>query len=195
MKLLLNNIFRKPRNLLILITIAVSLFLVSLKFYFTKVAANILPVAVSEVNLDFGTVFPGEELQKNFTISYVEEYEQGGITYRIIKKIKPKWPEPPVCGQGFTTREEASAYCVANPNNTNCCYPDLCPSLTPIKIEEGTEEENPTLAYVGSDDLSDAWIIYFRVPAIVGHVAQEHIGEVVTSNGEYGCDVSIDILE
>ena len=193
MKLLLNNIFRKPRNLLILITIAVSLFLVSLRFYFTKVAANILPVAVSEVNLDFGTVFPGEELQKNFTISYIEEYEQGGITYRIIKKIKPKWPEPPVCEQGFPTREEASAYCVANPNNTNCCYPDLCPFLTPIKVEEGTEEDTTTGAYVGIDDLTDMWIIYFKVPPIVGHVSQDYTGGVITSNGEYGCDISINI--
>lgn len=195
MKPILNNTFKNPRNLIILLTIVIVLTLVSVKFFVPKVTANVIPVKVYEVNIAFGTVFPGEELQKNFTVHYVEEYEQGGVTYSIIKQIKPKWPEPSSCQQGFATIEEARTNCIANPNNTNCCYPNLCPFLTPIKIVEGSETEDATSSYVGPGDPSDLWIIYFKVPAIIGQVSQDNIGGVVAASGDYGCDISIDVSE
>jgi len=195
MRPILKNTFRNPRNLLILFAIVIILTLVSVKFFVPRVTANVIPVKVYEVNIAFGTVFPGEELQKNFTVYYVEEYQQGGVTYSIIKRIKPKWPEPSSCQQGFTTIEEARAYCIANPSNTNCCYPNLCPFLTPIKIVEEGEAESAASSYVGPEDLSDAWIIYFKVPAIIGNVSQDNSGGVVSSSGDYGCDIAIDVLE
>lgn len=190
MKLLPNNLSSQQKKLLILIAIAVCLIFLSFRFFATKVAANIVPIRVYEVNIDFGTVFPGEELQEDFII-YGTTTE--GVNYGIIKKPKPKWPEPPICGQNFTSIEEARAYCLSNPNNTNCCYPSLCPFLTPISVEG--EGDTATSSSVGLTDLSDAWIIYFKVPAIFGHVAQDYTGGVVSEGGDYGCDISIDILE
>ena len=175
-----NKTFKEPRKLIILLVIAVSLILVSLRLSVTRVTANIFPVIVHEENLAFGTVFPGEELQGDFEVHYA--YEQGGITYIIILKRKPLpegHPEYPDGGD-----PEMPGF-----------YRDLCPSLTVIKVKEGTEEDTTTGAYVGIDDLSDAWIIYFKVPAIFGHVAQDHIGGVVSESGDYGCDISIDIEE
>ena len=166
--------------MLILLAIAVGLILLSLKFFATRITANIFPVIVHETDLAFGTVFPGEELQGNFEVHYA--YQQGGVTYTIILKRKPLpegHPEYPNGGD-----PEMPGY-----------YRNLCPFLTPIKVVEGLEQDTPEGAYVGIEDLSDVWIIYFKVPAIIGTVAQEHTGEVVTSNGEYGCDISINIPE
>ncbi|HEB46583.1 MAG TPA: hypothetical protein ENI19_02630 [Candidatus Nealsonbacteria bacterium] len=182
MNLLLSNILKKPGRTIILLTIVVGFILVlaSLVADTTKVSAQILPILVQEENLDFGTVFPGEEHQGNFTIYFVEEYEEDGINYRIIQKRKPLPPEHPEYPNGGDP---------AMPG----FYRNLCPFLTKVSIEGEGDTENQ--AFVGNNDLSDVWIIYFEVPAIVGHVAQDHIGGVIASNGEYGCDVSIDILE
>lgn len=177
---LLNNNFIKQRKLLITLTVIVGfiLVLVTLQMNITKVSAQIVPILVHEEHLDFGTVFPGEELQGDFTVYYVEEYEQEGITYRIIKKRKPLpegHPELPNGGD-----PEMPGF-----------YRNLCSFLTPVNIEG--EGDTISSAFVGSDDLSDVWTIHFKVPAIIGHISQDHIGGVVTSNGEYGCDISIDV--
>lgn len=177
---LLNNIFKKPKKLLILATIVVSLILVlvSLKMSSTRVSAQILPVVVNVDYLDFGTVFPGEERQGNFTVTYVED--DSGVDYRIVQERKPLPPEHPEYPDGGDP---------AMPGY----YRDLCPFLEKVSVEQEGDTED--LAFVGPDDTSDVWTIYFKVPAIFGNVGQDHIGGVVDSNGEYGCDVSIDILE
>ena len=179
MKLLLNKLSRKR---LILLAIITSLVLISIIFKIstTNVTAQVIPVLVHEEHLDFGTVFPGEELQGNFTVYFVEDYEQDGVTYRIIQKRKPLPPEHPEYPSGGDP--EMPGY-----------YRNLCPFLTKSTKEgEGDTEDN---AFVGESDLSDVWVVYFEVPAVVGHVSQDHIGGLITSNGEYGCDISIDILE
>ena len=144
-----------------------------------KVSAEtiILPVAVIENGLDFGTVFPGEELEGNFTIQYVEGSGEDNVTYQIIlkRKLLPVGhPEYPDGGD-----PDMPGY-----------YRNLCPSLTAVSVEESGDT-----GIVGKEDISDVWTIYFKVPAILGNVAQSHTGEVVTSNGEYGCDISINIPE
>lgn len=168
---LANNIFKKQK-LFFLFTIVVFLTVVLIGFWInsTRVSAQILPVVVNVEHLDFGTVFPGETLEGNFIVTYATT--TGGVYYRIIQKPKPL-PEG---------HPEYPGY-----------YKDLCPFLEKVSVE--TEGDTEDRAYVGEDDTSDTWIIYFKVPAIFGHVAQEHIGGVVSSSGEYGCDVSIDILE
>ena len=178
MNLLSNNTFKKPKKLLTLLIIGVSLILIlaSLNFYLTEVSAQIIPITVSVEYLDFGTVFPGENLQGNFTVFYADE--GNGITYRIIQKRKPLPTghlEYPDGGD-----PEMPGY-----------YRNLCPFLTKVSVEQEGDTEKQ--AFVGPNDLSDTWVIYFKVPAIVGHVGQDHIGGVVTSNGEYGCDISIDV--
>jgi len=146
----------------------------------TEVSATVIAVVVHEDHLDFGTVFPGEERQGNFTVHYVQEYEGDGVVYQIIQKRKPLpvgHPEHPDGGD-----PEMPGY-----------YRNLCEFLTKVSNEgEGDVEDR---AFVGETDVSDEWIIYFKVPAIVGHIAQEHVDGVVTTNGEYGCDISINVLE
>ncbi len=180
MNLLLSNILKKPGRTIILLTIVVGFILVlaSLVADTTKVSAHILPVVVSVDHLDFGTVFPGEERQGNFIVTYVEV--DIGVNYQIVQERKPLPPEHPEYPNGGDP---------AMPGY----YRDLCPFLEKVSVEQEGDTEN--LAFVGQGDLSDTWTIYFKVPAIVGNVAQEHIGGVVTSNGEYGCDVSIYTLD
>lgn len=172
--------FLKQKKLIILAGVIFVSFLVVLiwRFDARKVSAQVIPVLVQEEHLDFGTVFPGENLQGKFTVYYVENYEENGVIYRIIQKRKPlpeNHPEYPDGGD-----PEMPGY-----------YRNLCPFLTKATDEGEGDTENE--AFVGPGDASDTWIIYFQVPAIVGNVSQDHIGGVVTSNGEYGCDVSIDI--
>src|SRR4030043_159612 len=135
-----------------------------------KVSAQIIPVTVNADHLTFGTVFPGEELQKDFIVSYADTGD--GINYKIIQKPKPCPQNNPDCGpEGH--------------------YRNLCPYLE--KISNGGEGDTEILAFVGPADLSDSWIIYFKVPAIFGNVAQDHTGGVVNEAGDYGCDIAIDI--
>lgn len=133
-----------------------------------QITLQILPIIVHEDNLSFGQVFPGEELQGKFTVHYVQEYQEQGVHYRIIQKLKPL-PD----GSGY--------------------YKDLCPFLSKVSLESEGDLESE--AYVGINDPSDEWTVYFKVPAIMGNVSQDNSGGVVTTSGEYGCDISIDIIE
>ena len=158
--------------------IAFILFLANAQLKVMEVSAQVIAVTVQGDNLHFGTVFPGEELEGSLTISYIET--QGQIDYRVVQKRKPLAPEHPEYPDGGDP--EMPGY-----------YRNLCLFLTKVNMEgEGDTEEESS---VGESDLSDEWIIYFKVPAIVGHIAQEHINGVVTSNGEYGCDISIEVIE
>lgn len=172
----------KQKKLIILSGTIVAFLLAGLilKINTTDVTAQIVPVLVHEEDLDFGTVFPGEELQGSFTVHYVENYVQDGVIYRIIQKRKPLPQEHPEYPDGGDP--EMPGY-----------YRNLCPFLTKAKAINEADDDTEEQAFVGPDDISDVWIIYFQVPAIVGNVSQDHIGGVVTSNGEYGCDISIDI--
>ena len=166
----------KKTLILSILLIAFSLVLADSQFKVMEVSAQIIAVTIQEDNLSFGTVFPGEEHDGSLIVSYIGE--QGGVNYQIILERKPLSPEHPEYPNGGDP--EMPGY-----------YRNLCPFLT--KVEEGGDSEEN--AFVGIEDISDKWIIYFKVPAIVGHVAQEHINGVVTSNGEHGCDISINILE
>jgi len=160
--------------------IVLTMAVVSLQVNLTAVSATIIPVLVSEDHLDFNGVFPGEHLEGNFVVSLSEEYEGDGVNYKIIQKRKPLPPEHPEFPDG------------GDPFLPGF-YRDLCPHLEKISNEgEGDQESG---ASIGPNDTTDAWVINFQVPAIFGTVGQEHIGGVVTVNGEYGCDVSIDIIE
>jgi hypothetical protein len=161
--------------------VIVSFVLVTTQENIIKVSAEVIPVVVMEDHLDFGTVFPGEGLEGNFVVSVSPDYQENGIQYRIIQRRKLLPPEHPEYPDGGDP--QMPGY-----------YRNLCPYLEKSTNEgEGDTEESATLSSL--DDQSDAWVIYFKVPAIIGSVAQEHIGGVVDSNGEYGCDVSIDIIE
>jgi hypothetical protein len=171
LSLLKNKILKNPKKTAIFLVIIFGLVLIGIKVFSTKVTAQVIPVSVNISHLDFGTVFPGEELQGNFIVTYGTT--GNGINYRIIQRPKPCPVENPTCGPG--------GY-----------YKDLCPFLEKVNVdplETDTEEQ----AFVGPNDLTDTWVVYFKVPAIMGHVSQDHTGGVVTEEGDYGCDIAIDI--
>jgi len=140
----------------------------------------IIPITLEQEGLDFGTVFPGEELEGTVTIQYVKEgQDPDSIEYRIILKRKPLPPGHPELPDG------------GDPDMPGY-YRNLCEHLTAISVEgEGDVKDS---ASIGVEDPEDVWTIYFKVPAILGNVSQDNQGGVVDSSGEYGCDVSIDIL-
>ena len=180
-KMISGELFQEKKKLLIFLIFFISLTVVAsyLMINSQKVSAQIIPVTVSTNNLSFGTVFPGEELEGNFIVTYVED-EGSGIAYRLIQKRKPLPEEHPEYPSGGDP--EMPGY-----------YRNLCPHLEKVSLEG--EDDVPSSAFVGptSTDPSDSWTIYFKVPAIFGQVGQDHTGGVVSENGEYGCDISIDI--
>ena len=144
------------------------------------VSATIFPVVVSvnKDHLSFGTVFPGETQEGNFIVTYATT--SVNINYSIVQQRKPLPSGHPDFPNGGDP---------AMPGY----YRNLCPFL--IKFSVDAEGDTESLASVGPGDISDTWVIYFKVPAIFGNVAQNHIGGVVAEGGEYGCDVSVNILE
>ncbi len=63
-------------------------------------------------------------------------------------------------------------------------------------MEEYSEEGEGDVvggASVSLGDPSDLWIVDLDVPAIMGNVAQDHTGGIVTENGIYGCDLSFNV--
>ncbi len=182
MQQLLSNILKKLKGLLTPSSIGGGLvvLLVILWVNSTMVSANVFPIVVS-VNVDhlsFGTVFPGETQEGNFIVTYATT--SVNIRYSIVqqRKLLPSGhPEYPNGGDP------------AMPGY----YRNLCPFLTKSSVDEEGDIESE--ASVGPSDLSDTWVIYFEVPAIFGNVAQNHIGEVIAEGGEYGCDISVNILE
>ncbi len=143
-----------------------------------RVSAQNLPVVVNTNELSFGTVFPGEILEKSFAINY--SAEAGDVHYRIVQKRKPlpeNHPEYPDGGD-----PDMPGY-----------YRNLCPSLAKLSLEN--EGDTESAAALDEEDISDTWVLRFSVPAIFGQVAQDHEGGIVDASGEYGCDISIDVDE
>lgn len=183
---MLNNIFKeKVKSTLFTILGLVLVVIVTIWFSSNRVSADVWPISVAVDHIDFGTVFPGETLQENFEILYLDEIP---LNYRIVQKIKPLPGVPVPPGYEFI-----SDYCQDNPDDLTKCYRNLCPFLEKVSVEaEGDTEDAASMDW---DDNSDIWTIYFQVPAIFGNVSQDHIGGVITEGGEYGCDVSIEIID
>ncbi|TSC77038.1 MAG: von Willebrand factor type A [Parcubacteria group bacterium Gr01-1014_31] len=147
------------------------------------VSATLLPILESINHLDFGMVFPGEQLDETFTITLAPEFLGQSQDYWIEEKRKPLPPEHPEYPDGGDP--ELPGY-----------YRDLCPyiSLTG-ETGEGDVPANATLTE--STDETDVWTVLLDAPAIAdptsGGVAQDHKGGIVTTNGEFGCDLSVNI--
>ncbi len=139
--------------------------MISFQSFVIKVEANGLPVSVSTSGFGFGIVFPGEDLEKEFIVSLVIG-EVEEVTYSII--------QTPKLG-----------------------YLDLCPFLEKVNEEgEGDTETTSTLSAISNPvDLSDTWKLIFKVPAILGFVAQNHIFGIISTGGDYGCDIGVEIVE
>ena len=155
------------------------LFSASFQNNISKANSILTSIVVNLSHLDFGLVFPGEQLQKTFIVSYSESGNGDG-SYTVVEKYKPFDPID-------------SDYCQENYEDHLRCYKTLCPYM-----EEYSEEGEGDVignASVSPDDLSDTWIVAINVPAIMGNVAQDHMGEIVTENGIYGCDLSFNVEE
>ena len=187
---MLSNIFKeKVKSILFTIVGLILVVIVTIWFSSNRVSANVWPISVSVSHIDFGTVFPGETLQENFIVNYATTGD--GVYYRIIQRNKPlPGAEPPQWYNG-----SIEEYCQEYPDDLSRCYRDLCPFLDKVKVEQDVIEDTESEAFVGPNDISDTWTIYFQVPAIFGNVSQDHIGGVITEGGEYGCDVSIEIID
>ncbi|MEA1937136.1 MAG: SdrD B-like domain-containing protein [Patescibacteria group bacterium] len=150
-----------------------------------KIKADTWSIAVSVDHLAFGTVFPGEQLQKNLTVLYSGS---GDGSYTITEKYKPlPDAEIPADYQGG----DISDYCQEHPDDLERCYRDLCPYI----IEYSEEDEGDTVngASVSADDISDLWIVHLDSPAIAGEISQDHTGGIISTSGDYGCDLSFEV--
>jgi len=155
-----------------------------------SVQAHIIPVTVTPCKIDFGNVFPEEQLTSSFDVSLAESchYDPGTVQYSVVQKIKPKpGAKPPSDYHGTI-----SDYCQAYQNDLARCYRNLCPFLTKVGDSPSDTELSASL---GGSDKKDKWTIKFLVPDIFGSVGQENEGGVVSEKGDYGCDIAIEIKE
>jgi len=174
------NINKKPKKLIIALVVIVSITfaLINLQTNLLSVSAIVIPVEVSINHLNFGTVFPGENLSGDFIVTYAEIGD--GIEYRIVQRRKPLGSDHPEYPDGGDPLMPGY-------------YRNLCPYLT--KISSEGEGDTESKSFVGPNDITDKWTVYFSVPAIMGNVAQDHDNGIVTENGEYGCDIVIEVDE
>ena len=151
-----------------------------------KIKADAWPILVSTKELEFGLVFPGEQADRNFIVTHEDGRES--VHYKIIEKYKPlPGAEVP---DGYSG--SISDYCQDYPDNFDKCYRNLCPYIIEYSNEEEGDVVTNALIGVGDDD-SDTWIVHLNTPAIAGNISQDHTGGIISANGEYGCDLSVDI--
>ncbi len=162
---------------LLAIVIGSGFFSASFQGYLIKATAILEPLIVEIGNLNFGVVFPGEELQDTFTVKLAEGYDYEA-EYKISHSPKPRIDTP-----------EERLYCKANPTDYERCYPDLCSFLN----EESNEGEGdtPTNAFLSPEDILDNWLVNFIVPPIAGFVAQGYEGLTIDQSGIFGCDIEV----
>ena len=159
-------------------------------------------LTVDTTPIEFGTVFPQEYLEEEFTInlssSFLAEDRVDDVEYVINQKPKPIWPQTIDCAESiqhsFQDIYEAREYCHDNSQNLNCCYLTLCPFLskTDGDPEDNNDIEEPSYYDPKTDtcpirqlmpasgrlaeseqDISDIWIVDLKVPPVRGYVGQD----------------------
>ncbi|KPJ57425.1 hypothetical protein AMJ49_00605 [Parcubacteria bacterium DG_74_2] len=151
-------------------------------------------------SIAFGTVFPQEYVESDFTVSLSTSFLGAGrvddVEYVIKQKPKPMWDDqtgvPVGCYSGARTIDEARAYCHDYPEDLDCCYLSLCPFLSKLDGDpadmndygvpsyyQGTYCEPPYPEYASGylskiiDDISDSWLVDLKVPPVAGYVGQD----------------------
>lgn len=166
-------------------------------------------LSVSTKHIGFGTVFPQEMVEEDFTVrlssSFLEADRVDDVEYDIVQKPKPRDPAD-------------WQYCLDNPLDTQKCYPDLCRFLSKLPDDDpendigvesyyqGTSgciepqgEAEGRLTKIGEDE-SDTWIVDLKVPPIAGTVGQDwptscQSWVVPTDGVDYGCDLWIEVTD
>jgi len=173
-------------------------------------------LSVNSKHLDFGTVFPQEYLEREFTISlsdsFLEQNRLNQVDYIIAQKPKCKiWSaqDPTVC---------------------EVYYENLCPFLSKLNTEKDEDEgnyENDTdaLSYyqeggVGmctppdkpccitpqeafgtlaksENDTEDRWVVDLKVPPVEGYVGQDWPEDcpVIDTEADFGCDLWVEVKD
>jgi len=132
-----------------------------------RVKADVQVLLVSDTALPFGTVFPGEELAKTYTVQL--DTSATSSTYITVLTPPSNDEQDPLFGRK-----------------------DLCPYLNLKNIDTPAESDVPEESTLARpSDTLDSWQIKLTVPAIEGHVAQDHTGGIVVTGGDFGCKISI----
>ena len=152
-----------------------------------KIKADGWPIIVNTGHLAFGTVFPGEQAEKTFAVSYIENSAEENIFYTVVEKYKPRTGAAVPDGYSGSI----SDYCQEYFEDFEKCYRDLCPYI--IEYSDEGEDDVVTAAFLGENDTVDIWIVHLDTPAIAGEISQDHTGGIISADGEYGCDLFIDI--
>lgn len=164
-----------------LVIFTVILLGVSFQSFIIDARARIDPIVVQIGALDFGIVFPSEELEKTFTVGLAERSECDP-RYQISHSVKP-------------LVESDKEYCLSNPQDYTRCYPDLCAFLNEQSIDVPTENDTVANAYLFQNDISDTWLVNLIVPPIEGFIGQDYEGLTVDKAEVYGCDIEVGVLE
>ncbi|MFQ6049932.1 MAG: hypothetical protein ACE5J0_02740 [Candidatus Paceibacterales bacterium] len=172
--------------------------------------------------IEFGTVFPQEYLESQFTVrlsdsfGLAEGYDD--VEYYVRQKPKPIWPVPVDCELYLKrpTIDQARAHCHDYPGDLKCCYRSLCPFLSKLpELEEG-DKGVPSYYDLGPpakcitpspdygmgrlaksvSDYSDVWTVDLKVPPVEGYVGQDWPAgcpTVAENDKDYGCDLWIEV--
>ncbi len=176
-------------------------------------------LAVSPKEIAFGTVFPQEYVDNNFTISLSDSFQGSGryddVEYVINQKPKCKcdvWNETPEkCPNGkYAPVGYATHICPTG----YTAMADLCPFLSKLPQENDGEIGEPsyydpetktcparlTVQPSGHlakslNDLSDTWTVDLKVPPIAGTVGQDWPATcpTVATEADYGCDLWVEV--
>jgi hypothetical protein len=165
---------------LILILLMSGFLLASFQKSVIKVEADSWPIIVNTGFLDFGVVFPSENLQRTFTVSLESGYEYE-VNYRITHNPKAR-------------NEKDRQYCQENPSDFEKCYPDLCEFLSENSLDgEGDIAGNAHL--LNPNDALDNWAVDLVTPPVAGFIGQSYEGSSVAQAEVYGCDIGVEFLE
>ena len=172
--------------------------------------------------ITFGTVFPQEYAERDFTITLSESFMAEGQDR--VKDVEYKIVQKPKC------INEAGEYAPVDYATHQCPegyreMPDLCRFLSKlpsspetgdvgvpsyfIKAANECREPESHLAYgrldkcleplvCGKGDIADCWIVDLKVPPVEGFVGQDWPAScapwvVPTDGADYGCDLWIEV--
>ena len=124
-------------------------------------------LSVTPNKMMFGTVFPQEQLQEEFTVSlsdsFLDQDRVNMVKYTINKKQKPRHEIT-----SFPSGVSGHEYCLNNqpidPGDSNdpyylFCYPDLCDRITTELSGVNNTSGNLTVS-----SSSDSWKVNLKVP-------------------------------
>ena len=174
-------------------------------------------LSVDTTPIEFGTVFPQEYLERQFTInlsdSFMTAVRVDDVEYKIVQKPKCK-------SDTITEPGDPDMYAPVDYATHQCPegYTEmlsLCPFLSKLPVEEAGDigelsyydsdnDTCPERQLVGASgvlskeaqDISDIWTVDLKVPPVRGFIGQdwpEGCPVVDANDQDYGCDLWIEV--